>query len=83
MCDESWAVGLADAQKKHLMFWKFSAPLALMFYAGLCCALYLMWSGFTTLGAMIGPVLGDISRLGFDMAFPLYFLFYCVACGKA
>ena len=33
-----------------------------------------MWVVFTTLGAMIGPILGDISRLGFDMAFPAVFL---------
>ena len=44
------------------------------FYAGLCFALYIMWVGFTSLGAIIGPVLGDINRLGFDMAFPAVFL---------
>lgn len=73
MCDESWAVGLADAQKKSNVL-GIQRAFSLMFYAGLCCALYLMWVGFTTLGAMIGPILGDISRLGFDMAFPAVFL---------
>ncbi len=48
----------------------FSMP----YYAGLCFCLYLMWVGFTTLGAMLGPVLGDINRWGFDMAFPAVFL---------
>ena len=73
MVDESWAVSFADAQKnQHKMGYRhaFSMP----FYAGLCFALYVMWLGFTTLGAVIGPVLGDISRLGFDMTFPAVFL---------
>ena len=29
---------------------------------------------FTALGALLGPVLGDITRYGFDMAFPAVFL---------
>lgn len=73
MVDESWALGLADAQKNaqhNQLKFSFSMP----FYAGLCFALYLMWVGFTTLGAFIGPRLGDISRFGFDMAFPAVFL---------
>ncbi|MDC5637410.1 AzlC family ABC transporter permease, partial [Acinetobacter baumannii] len=73
MCDESWAVGLADAQKKSNVL-GIQRDFSLMFYAGLCCALYLMWVGFTTLGAVIGPILGDISRLGVDMALPAVFL---------
>lgn len=72
MCDESWALGLADAQKKkHLGF---QDAFSMMFYAGLCFALYLMWISVTTLGAIIGPILGDINRFGFDMAFPAVFL---------
>jgi len=73
MCDESWAIGLADAQKKQGLLSP-SRAFSMMFYAGICTALYLMWVVFTTLGAMIGPILGDISRLGFDMAFPAVFL---------
>ncbi len=73
MCDESWAIGLADAQKKQ-SYTGLSGAFSLHFYAGLCCALYLMWVCFTALGAAIGPVLGDIHRLGFDMAFPAVFL---------
>ncbi|MGE8682946.1 MAG: AzlC family ABC transporter permease [Acinetobacter sp.] len=73
MCDESWAVGLADAQKKQRLF-NDPRAFSMMFYAGLCCALYLMWIGFTTLGAVIGPILGDVQRFGFDMAFPAVFL---------
>lgn len=68
MCDESWAIALADTQRKS------TPQFSLWFYSGLCFSLYAMWVGFTVLGGMIGPVLGDISRLGFDMAFPAVFL---------
>lgn len=72
MCDESWAVGLADAQARKNQGYVYA--FSMMFYAGLCFALYLMWISFTTLGAIIGPLLGDIHRFGFDMAFPAVFL---------
>ena len=73
MVDESWAVSLADAQKNQKTV-SLQHAFNMTFYAGLCFALYIMWVGFTFLGSMIGPILGDISRLGFDMAFPAVFL---------
>lgn len=73
MVDESWALGLADAQRKQAQL-GYRAAFSMPYYAGLCFCLYLMWVGFTTLGAMLGPVLGDINRFGFDMAFPAVFL---------
>lgn len=73
MCDESWAVALADAKKNQFHVGMQNA-FNLSYYAGICFALYLMWVIFTTLGAAIGPILGDISRFGFDMAFPAVFL---------
>lgn len=73
MCDESWAVALADAQKRQARM-GINHAFNLSFYAGLCFALYLMWVGFTALGGAIGPILGDASRFGFDMAFPAVFL---------
>ena len=73
MVDESWAVSLADAQKNQKRVGIQNA-FNMTFYAGLCFALYIMWVGFTYLGSVIGPVLGDISRFGFDMAFPAVFL---------
>ncbi len=73
MVDESWALSLADAQKKQAQL-GYRAAFSMPYYAGLCFCLYLMWVGFTTLGAMTGPVLGDINRFGFDMAFPAVFL---------
>lgn len=73
MVDESWALSLADAQKRQAQYGYFQA-FSMPYYAGLFFSLYLMWVGFTTLGAMLGPVLGDISRFGFDKAFPAVFL---------
>lgn len=73
MCDESWALGLADAEKNKQRL-QLQQAFSMMFYAGICFALYLMWISFTTLGAVIGPFLGDIQRFGFDMAFPAVFL---------
>lgn len=35
---------------------------------------YLTWVALTTVGALVGPVLGDVTRYGFDMAFPAVFL---------
>lgn len=71
MCDESWAIGLADAQKsKNAQEMRFSLP----YYLGASCGVYLIWVGSTTLGALIGPLLGDPRTFGFDMAFPAVFL---------
>ena len=36
--------------------------------------LYVVWVGFTTVGALIGPVIGDVTHYGFDMAFVAVFL---------
>ncbi|OTG80095.1 branched-chain amino acid ABC transporter permease [Acinetobacter sp. ANC 4558] len=73
LVDESWAVSYADAQKNQKKM-GFQHAFSMPFYAGLCFALYIMWVFFTALGGMIGPTLGDISRFGFDMAFPAVFL---------
>lgn len=67
MCDESWALALADARKA-------GSRLSLGYYLGVSAGLYSTWVVFTTVGAIIGPVLGDITRYSFDMAFPAVFL---------
>jgi 4-azaleucine resistance transporter AzlC len=72
MCDESWAMGLANAQQNS--HYKLSQQFNMAFYSGVCFALYSMWVVFTALGGAIGPVLGDVTRWGFDMAFPAVFL---------
>lgn len=72
MCDESWAMGLADTQsrKSSGIFPSFSLP----YYLGLSLCLYATWVLFTAAGALLGPRLGDIRAYGFDMAFPAVFL---------
>ena len=72
MCDESWAMALADIRKKKAA----SQPplLSLPYYAGVAGGLYLSWVIFTAIGALLGPIMGDVHALGFDMAFPAVFL---------
>src|SRR3712207_4539523 len=72
MCDESWAMGLADARQ-----WKASgvAPsFSLPYYLGVSAGLYLTWIVFTTIGAALGPTIGNVQAYGFDMAFVAVFL---------
>lgn len=72
LCDESWALGLADARQRAATG---TAPaFSLPYYMGASLAVYATWVGFTTLGALLGPVLGDVEAYGFDMAFPAVFL---------
>lgn len=68
MCDESWAMALADAQKRSMHH------ISLPYYLGISAGLYLTWVVFTGLGAVFGPALGDIEQYGFDMAFTAVFL---------
>lgn len=67
MCDESWAMGLADARKT-------GASLSLGYFFGVALGLYFCWVVFTTVGALVGPILGNVTEYGFDMAFPAVFL---------
>lgn len=67
MCDESWAMGLADARSS-------ASGFSLPYFMGVAVGLYVSWVVFTAIGALVGPVLGDITRYGFDMAFPAVFL---------
>ena len=71
MCDESWAMGLAEAQKRKAQgLPAFNLP----YYAGVCTILYITWAAFATLGAAVGPLFGDVAAWGFGMAFPAVFL---------
>lgn len=72
MCDESWAMGLADARKR--LEKNYAIPFSLAYYLGVSAGLYLTWIVFTTVGALLGPMLTDIEAYGFDMAFPAVFL---------
>lgn len=71
MCDESWAMGLAEAKRRKMQ----GLPAFNMaYYMGVCAIMYTTWIGFATLGAAIGPMFGDIAAWGFGMAFPAVFL---------
>ena len=47
---------------------------SLPFYLAAGLSVYLAWVAFTTCGAALGPVLGDVEKYGFAMAFPAVFL---------
>src|SRR5579859_5213281 len=66
MCDESWAMGLADAKKRGV----FSLP----YYLGTSAGMWTTWVLFTFIGAFFGPMIGDLAAFGFDMAFTAVFL---------
>lgn len=68
MCDETWAMSLADAQRRA------ARRASMGYYMGVSAGLYLTWVAFTALGAGLGPVIGDLGRYGFDMAFTAVFL---------
>lgn len=71
MCDESWAMALAEGQKRKAAgLPAFNMP----YYAGVCVILYITWIGFAALGAALGPMFGDVAAWGFGMAFPAVFL---------
>ncbi|VVE34346.1 branched-chain amino acid ABC transporter permease [Pandoraea fibrosis] len=68
MCDESWAMALTDVKARG------ADRVSLPYYLGVAVNLWLTWIAFTALGAVLGPVLGDIEQYGFDMAFTAVFL---------
>lgn len=72
MCDESWAMGLADAKKRERQ--GIAQAFSLRYYLGVSLGLYLTWIIFTTIGALVGPMIGDLEAWGFHMAFPAVFL---------
>jgi len=73
MADEGWAISYADTLKRSLSHPQrraFSFP----YYLGVCISFYPVWVGFSILGTLVGPRLGDIEAYGFAMAFPAVFL---------
>ena len=73
MCDESWALAYEDAHKK-IGELGIKNAFSMPYYLGTAVSVYSMWVICTTLGAAIGPVLGDVHVYGIDMAFPAVFL---------
>lgn len=72
MTDASWALAMAHARRR--MQAGLDYPFSLPYYLGSSLLLYVSWIGFTTLGALLGPVLGPAHDYGLDMAFPAIFL---------
>ena len=72
MCDESWALALADIRQRAAM--GISPAFSLSYYVGGALPFYLTWVVFTGLGGVLGPILGDVEGYGFGMAFPAVFL---------
>ncbi|PBC21231.1 MULTISPECIES: AzlC family ABC transporter permease [unclassified Mesorhizobium] len=72
LCDESWALGLADAKQRAAA--DITPVFSPRYYMGAALVMYLTWASFTTLGALLGPMLGHVETYGFDMAFPAVFL---------
>lgn len=70
MSDESWALGMADAARRKASG---LTPFSGWFYTGLAGAMWLTWAISTIAGVIVGPMLGDITTWGFDMAFPAVF----------
>ena len=66
MCDETWAMSLADARKRGA----FSLP----YYLGNAAGMWVTWVVFVAVGAVVGPMIGDLAVFGFDTAFTAVFL---------
>jgi 4-azaleucine resistance transporter AzlC len=68
MCDESWALAMADAQRRSARL------ISMPYYLGVAAGLYTAWVSCTAAGALLGPRIGDLEHYGFDMAFTAVFL---------
>ncbi len=73
MCDETWALSLADARRRARLREKGPA-FSLPYYVGAGLCVYVAWVAFTSLGAALGPVMGNAEAYGFNLAFPAIFL---------
>ncbi|QEY25861.1 AzlC family ABC transporter permease [Neisseria zalophi] len=71
MTDESWALSLADINKRKKSG---EQPFSLAYYIGVSLTVYFVWFPFAGIGAAVGPQFGDVAAWGFGMAFPAVFL---------
>lgn len=72
MTDASWALSMADTRRRAEL--GVAPAFSLAFYIGSSLVFYVAWLGCTTLGAVLGPLLGHPEVYGLDMAFPAVFL---------
>ncbi|MBO9353079.1 branched-chain amino acid ABC transporter permease [Bordetella petrii] len=72
MTDAGWALSMADTRRRaHLGI---APAFSMAYYLGSSAVLYVAWVGCTTLGTVLGPLLGHPEAYGLDMAFPAVFL---------
>jgi 4-azaleucine resistance transporter AzlC len=74
MADENWAMAMRRAAAE---------PLTASYFFGLSIPFYLSWVLWTTVGNLIGGVIADPKRFGFDFAFAAVFLVILLSLNKA
>lgn len=72
MVDESWAISIADARKREALGMR--PAFSLSYYMTLSLTFWLCWFSSATLGAVVGPMIGDLNHWGLDLAFPAIFI---------
>jgi 4-azaleucine resistance transporter AzlC len=73
MADENWALAERRASRQ---------PLTPAYVLGMGAVFWANWVIWSTIGAMLGPVLGDPKRFGADFAFIAIFIGLVVALSK-
>ena len=65
MTDEVWAMALRQSVR---------GAMTVRWYFGMGLSLFLVWNGWTVIGALAGALMGDPTRWGFDFAFVAIFI---------
>jgi 4-azaleucine resistance transporter AzlC len=73
MVDEAWAMSMRRAGQGRF---------TIGFYAGLCGFLYVAWLATTLVGALLGRLVADPARYGFDVVFTAIFVVLIVGLWK-
>ena len=73
MADEDWAFCERRAA---------SRPLTFAYFGGMGAVFWLNWVTWSTLGALLGPLLGDPKRFGADFAFTALFIGLVAGFGR-
>ncbi|QDH15424.1 branched-chain amino acid ABC transporter permease [Oecophyllibacter saccharovorans] len=72
LTDESWALSMAESQRRAAS--NAQVLFSFRYYSGVAGTFYVGCVAATTLGAVIGPILGPLDHYGLDMAFSAVFL---------
>lgn len=73
MADEGWAVAYSRTLKNATVMPP-EKSLNMAYFLGACFPFYPVWVGFSVLGCLAGPILGNVEVYGFAMAFPATFI---------